>query len=343
MLPAWLGRLRIRAQSLRVTITLSFILLVLLTAGSIGYITLQNSQRGHEVLGDQFLYQIELNVRQRLDDYLAMPHMLNRYNAEEIKRDPTVLADLTALRPRYLRQLLAFDPIMTVAIGIEQSGEIIGVGRRGNDTYDSGVMDRRVDNTYRVYLLDRSGNIQGIVAETPNYDARTRPWYQAGVKAGKAAWSPVYVWASQQNIGITAVLPIYDDAGSLLGVHQSALSLKYIGQFLSTLRIGRSGQIFLMERSGWLIGTSIPEEPVRLDPAGTGLTRIKATESTDAFTRAAAEHLMTRFPDLQGMPDPYRTHVDLAGKSYFLIASPFSDPYGLDWVMVIGVPEADFM
>ncbi|MCX7670177.1 MAG: hypothetical protein N2439_08905, partial [Anaerolineae bacterium] len=129
MLLTPLERLWGRLRSLRVTITLSFILLVLLTAGSIGYITLHNSLRGHAALADQSLYQIEINVRQKLGDYLAMPHMINRYNVEEIKRNPNDLADLTALRPKYLRQLRAFDPIMTVAIGIEKSGEFIGVGR----------------------------------------------------------------------------------------------------------------------------------------------------------------------------------------------------------------------
>ena len=36
------------------------------------------------------------------------------------------------------------------------------------------------------------------------------------------------LWASQANIGIGAVLPVYDGSGALMGVQLSALSLEHM-------------------------------------------------------------------------------------------------------------------
>ncbi|MCX6028486.1 MAG: ATP-binding protein [Chloroflexi bacterium] len=331
------------APSLRTALIVRLVLLVTLTAGLIGYISLLNGQRAAEDLANQLQKQTLAGVTQKLGDYLALPHMLNRLNAEMVRRDSANITDVARLRAEYIRQLRAFDPAMTVAFGAEQGGEYVGVGRRDSDTYESGLMQRAIDNTYRVYLLDSQGTPLQVLTETPNYDARTRSWYQTGVKAGKAAWSPIYVWASQTNIGITAVLPIYDDTGALLGVQQSALSLKYIGDFLAGLRIGQSGQVFLVERSGLLVASSAPEKPIRPGQNSADLVRFKATESADPFTRTAAGHLTAQFGDLSRIPDDYQARVDVAGQRFFVSTASLRDPHGLDWLLVVGVPESDFM
>ncbi len=329
--------------SLRTMLTSLFILLVALTAGLIGAISLQNGQRAAEDLAYQLQDQTLVGVAQKLGDYLAMPHMLNRLNVDMVRQNPAGIADLARLRAQYIQQLRAFDPVMTVAIGVEASGEYVGVGRRDGNTYESGVMQRAVDNTYRVDLLDSQGKPLQVLTETPNYDARTRAWYQAGAKAGKAAWSPIYVWASQTNIGITAVLPIYDDTGVLLGVQQSALSLRYIGDFLASLKIGQSGRVFLMERAGLLVASSAPEKPIRQGQNSADFVRFKATESDEPFTRAAAGHLTAQFADLSAIPADYQTRIDVAGQRYFVSTAGLRDPHGLDWLLVVGVPESDFL
>jgi len=325
------------------TFTLSLVVLVTLVGGSIAYISLHNGQAAVEELAAQLLEQTLVNVEQKLADYLAMPHMLNRLNTDRVRQDPAGLTDFERLRAEYIQQLRAFDPIMTVAIGTEAQGEYIGVGRRDGETYESGVMQRAVDDTYRVYLLDSAGVPLKVLSEKPGYDARVRPWYQAGAQAGKAAWSPIYIWASRQHVGIAAVLPIYDASGALLGVQQSALSLDYISKFLSELRVGKSGQVFLMEPSGLLVASSATEKPVRPGETGTDLARFAAAASADPFTRAAAEQLTARFGDLNQLPNAYQSRISVAGQPYFLSAERLRDPHGLDWIAVIGVPEADFL
>jgi len=83
--------------------------------------------------------------------------------------------------------------------------------------------------------LTKKLTINGIVLErdekvtteiekvVKDYNPRERGWYKSAIKTKGPTWSPVYVWASQTNIGISAVLPVYDSIGNELGVVLSSM------------------------------------------------------------------------------------------------------------------------
>jgi len=91
-----------RSLSLRTTLTLSFAILVLLTAAAIASVSLHNSANATNELADQILQRTQAGIEQKLSDDLALPHMLNRLNAEEVRRDPNSLTSPVDLRPAYL-------------------------------------------------------------------------------------------------------------------------------------------------------------------------------------------------------------------------------------------------
>ncbi|MBN1888443.1 MAG: PAS domain S-box protein [Thermoflexales bacterium] len=332
---------RVNKLSTLVVLSSSFVLLIAATSGLIGYMSLQNGRHSVEDLAGQLQVQILVNVEEKLGDYLAMPHRLNRLNADMIAQDPAMIQDLEGLHPLYIQQLEAFDSVATVAIGIEKQGNFAGAGRREEGFFSSSLMNRDEDNTYRVDLVDSQGNVIRLLTESPDYDARSRSWYQAAVQAGKAAWSPIYVWAGDSGIGITAVLPIYDNAGDLIAVQQSALSLDFIANFLQGLRIGKSGQVFLMEQDGMLVASSISEKVIR--KGASAFERFKAPESADPFIRTASAHLISRFGDMNHLPDHDTSKIEIDGQRYFLSAAKLSDPHGLNWIVVTGLPESDVM
>jgi len=263
-------------MSLRAIFVVPFVLMMVSAVGLTGYLSLRNGQRAVENLARQLQAQILASIERDLTHFLAVPHRLNRLNAEALRRNPRRIENFDELRADYLRKLQVFESVMTSAVGIEASGEFLGMGRRPDGAFDSAFVTRDSGSVYRHYLLDAEGRPGKLLATIVDYDVRARPWYKTALEAGKAAWSPIYIWAAGTNIGITAVLPVYDDAGSLLGVQQAALSLHHIGQFLKGLRIGRTGRVFLMEGSGMLVASSTPEEPVRQGQDG-GVLRVKAT------------------------------------------------------------------
>ncbi len=326
---------------LRVVLLASFVILITATAGVIGYLSFRNGQRAVTDVVAQLQKQMLRDVEAKLTDYFAMPHMLNRLNAAQLRAHPELQTDLEALRAEYLRQLRAFNSIETVAVGIEEQGNFVGVGRREGGVYASGLRDN--DGFYRTSILNVQGQVTQIESEVPDYDARARPWYQTGAAAGQAAWSSIYVWAAKTDIGLTAVLPIYDERGALLGVQQSALTLGTIGDFLRELHVSQTSEMFLMERTGMLVASSTGEKPVRQDVENAEFVRFAAAESITPFVRRAAAHLIAQFGDLQQLPEHYQTRLEISGQSYFLHAASLRDAHGVDWILVIGMPSTDFM
>jgi len=182
-----------------------------------------------------------------------------------------------------------------------------------------------------------------MITMVENYHPQPRPWYQSGLAANGPAWSQVYVWASNANIGISAVLSVRDKSGTVVGVQQSALSLAHIEEFLQTFRKGKPGQIFVMERSGFMIASSIPGVVVRKNPAGheKPVNRIQAIESDSPLIRDTAIYIRAHVTDFEKNVESRRMRVKLDGKIHFLSVAPYQDNRGLDWIVCVAIPESD--
>jgi hypothetical protein len=80
---------------------------------------------------------------------------------------------------------------------------------------------------------------------TPDYDATTRPWYIAGVKAnGEAAFSPVYFNVRFQDFVVTVARQIFDDDGNQLAVIALNVPLYNITNVVVKTRLSQGGYGF---------------------------------------------------------------------------------------------------
>ncbi|NJR62369.1 MAG: response regulator [Cyanobacteria bacterium CRU_2_1] len=76
---------------------------------------------------------------------------------------------------------------------------------------------------------------------------------------------------------------------------------------------------------------------------GNQTERIKATASQNVLTRQSAQALLDRFGDFHQIDRPYQLDFDINGARQFLQVTPLSDGRGLNWLIVVAVPESDFM
>lgn len=120
------------------------------------------------------------------------------------------------------------------------------------------------------------------------------------------------------------------------------LSLGTISQFLSGIAVGKTGQSFILERSGLLIATSTPDPPFRLLPDGTP-EPIKGDQSSNIITQAIAKQLAIEFGDLSRLDRPQQFDVTLNGERLLTEVAPIKDVLGIDWLTVVVIPESDFM
>jgi signal transduction histidine kinase/CheY-like chemotaxis protein len=91
-------------------------------------------------------------------------------------------------------------------------------------------------------------------AVTPDYDATTRPWYVAGVKAnGEVAFSPVYFNVRFQDFVVTVARQIFDNDGKQLAVIALNVPLYNITNVVDKTQLSQGGYGFLMDENFVLV------------------------------------------------------------------------------------------
>lgn len=118
--------------------------------------------------------------------------------------------------------------------------------------------------------------------------------------------------------------------------------LSAINTFLARLRFSGSGHTFIMDRSGNLVATSTLETPL-VTPAKKQPTRLLATNSKDARTRDIARQLANRFGNFRTLQTTQQFTLASKRDRQFVRVTPYRDARGLDWLIVVVVPESDFI
>jgi len=101
-----------------------------------------------------------------------------------------------------------------------------------------------VDNV----MYNSSGFIPG-----PEFDLRTRIWYEMAVANGDSISTPAFIRASEDMVITTLAKPIYDDLDVLLGVLAIDLNIANISAYLSQKSIGNTGYAVLFDASNNVI------------------------------------------------------------------------------------------
>lgn len=334
-----------RKFRLRTTLVVPFVLQIVGAVGLVGYFSFRNGQQVVSGLAGQLQQEISFRVKERVRVYLEAPHLVNQINEDAVRLGTLDFDNLESARTYLWKQVLRFKSIGHVGMANEK-GQYLRVGwvNRSVGSEEPQLAEQLKLGTGDLiyYKLDNNGNPIEVVKTVPNYDVRQRPLYKAVLKNNRAAWSDVYINFGYASLQINASSPYYDIQGNLVGVFTSQMGLDQIHNFLQSLKVGKSGQVFLIEPSGELIATSLANQFLTV---GTGKeqTRLKAQESSNPIMRQSMEYLTVRFHDLNNIKQSTRLDFKLDGQKQFLEVSPLTDEYGLHWLVVVAIPESDFM
>ena len=330
---------------LRVILIVPFVMQVVGAVGLVGYLSFTNGHKAVNDLASQLRREVTARVRDRIQVYVEVPQQVNQFNARAVELG---LLDFQKIREAELyfwRQTQTYESIGNVGFANAQ-GQSTRVGwvNRLSASESPQIAEQLTPGggTLYYYDIDQDGNRIRIAKKVQDYDARTRPYYTAAVQQRGPTWSEVYVNTGYDLLQIKASLPVYNRDSQLLGVLACELGLKQIGQFLQTLKIGRAGQVFIIEPTGELVATSATNQPLLLGNAKNP-KRIRAVDSNNMLIRSSAAYLRDRFSNLNDINKDYQLEFVLKGQRQFLQVSPFTDRYGLDWLIVVAVPESDFM
>lgn len=274
-----------------------------------------------------------------MDAYLALPHQINQINLDAIERGLIDLRDLEAAGRYFWQQSQVFKQFSYIGYYLTDNAAA-GAGRwlEGHDI----VITQHPGGQLRdfTYATDAQGNLTELVKEE-DYDGAADTWYTDTAKAGKPTWSRIYAAEGFGNyVAASANTPIYDKNRQLLGILGVDLLVSDISRFLQQIRVSASGQIFILERDGRLIANSGQQSI--LFKNNDQMERYSISNSPDPVIRAIAQEMQQQFKTLQAIQSTQAFDLLINGQRQYAQVSPWKDAYGLDWLIVVTVPESDF-
>ena len=328
--------------SLRTVFVIPFIIQIVSAVGIVSYLSFKNSQKAIREITQELREEITSRATQYVDDYLEIPHSINTLNDSAFNINILNVNNSEKIRDYFWKQVKLTPKINTIQIGIHEQEKYTGVGRTDGKLVYKISDPLTTQREFQSYAMDDRGRPTKKVSGRPNYQMRLRPWYQESFQSQISIWS-LYIFFSHKALGMTLSKPVYNESGKLLGVTGIDITLEEIGDFLKNLRVGRTGKIFIMERDGNIVASSTEEQPFLSQ--GEDLVRLNATDSQIPTIRSTTNYLQNHFGDLNKIEKSQHLEFFINDERYFLQVTPFEDPNakGLDWLIVVIIPEADFM
>lgn len=337
-----------------------FLLQISVAVGLVGYLSFKNGQKAVNELVGELVDKASQQVGDHLDGYLALSSQLAEINSDAIANKEIDLDDPVASGRYFWRQAKAFKNLNYIGYALTDGREA-GAGHwvKGVDLllYENLGQGQALD-----YVADQQGN-RAQLLQRYNYDPLSERWYQDAVATGglirgieAAENSEVNVTAAGSSvkeqdsaldggleyyIAVSTAAPLYDKNRQLLGVTSIELALTSISDFLRRLNLSPSGQVFVMERNGLLVANS-SNHPILHKVDGT-VKQFSVSDSPDPLIRAVAQTLQQRFNTFEAIQGTQELNVLFDGQRQFVQVSPWQDEFGLDWLVIVTVPESDFM
>lgn len=334
--------------SLQTVLIIPFILQILAVVSLTGYLSFKNGQKAVNNIATRLLSEISQRVQQNLHTFLETTQQINHNNANSIKLAQLNIQDYSILENYFFEQLKLFNQVSLIGFA-NKNKEFISAEIFPDGSLTIRASSKSTKYNLRTYTTNKEGTRTGIKDFGKPYDTQRRDWYNKAIVEERPIWSEIYPHNSGIALYIAASQPAYDKQGNLQGVLLSNLNLSKIGTFLNKLKIGKTGISFIIERqSGRLVATSTNEKPFRSNNLELQLAenRIKpffAIDSKDIKTQFAAKCLKTQFHEFNSVNSSKQLDFAIHGKRQFIQVLPFQDNRGLDWLIVVVVPEDDFM
>jgi signal transduction histidine kinase/DNA-binding NarL/FixJ family response regulator len=330
--------------SLRLILVVPFVLQIVTAVGLTGYLSLRNGQKAVNELASRLLTEVSGRIDQHLDSYMEVPQKVVLLTSDVIDMGLLNLQDKQKLGEFFWRRLKSFD-VGYVLFGF-QTGDYVAAGYLFGDnriTIDElSPKDYKGSTHLYSWATDTRGKRTKIIQDNGEFIAKNEGWYVEAVKQGKSVWSPVYNWLVPPfNLSIAASHPIYDSKQNLIAVIAAEQRLLQINDFLNQLQVSRTGKTFIIEHSGFLIASSSDEQPFTVKNEKP--QRLLVSNSKDPLIQATAKYLTERFGKFDKIRNSQQINFLLEGKRQFVQITPWRDKWGLDWLMVVVIPEEDFM
>lgn len=320
-----------------------FIVLTAVFVGLISYISFSNSREAVNDVADRLRKEISTRIREHLDNFLQLPHNVTESVRETLSSGLINPDDPEKLMKYFKARVMAYPSISSIYFGNTRGG-LVDSGREGpNGACYFILTDSFTRGPLKKYAVDDQGNRAEVLFRLPEFDATLREWYTHAAEKGGAAWSPIYILSTGQDLAVAASRPVLNENGTLIGVVSVDIFLTQLSDFLKHLSIGKTGLAFIIERSGLLAASSTDEALYAENPDTKKKIRLNAADSRNPVIRHAMETWRRNKDGTENDSIDERLSFEIDGQGHYLQVASLQDDYGLDWLSLVVIPESDFM
>ncbi|MGL6282241.1 MAG: ATP-binding protein, partial [Microcoleaceae cyanobacterium] len=340
---------------LKLILIVPFVLQIVGAVGLVAYLSYRSGQESVEDMAISLMSEIGDRIEQNLNSYLNSPEQVVQTNASLIRQGMLDYQNLPALQKHFAQQLQIFSSVSMAKIANEKK-DSVEVSRYSSDQLTVRILDNSKNKNFYRYRANITGKTNQLLEIRTDYNPHIDPpggksWYGTARKAKMGTWG-IFVNLSQGKnrplLSATYHLPFEDIQGKFQGVLGSGLYLTQFGDFLQNLKIGNTGQAFLIDQQGQMIANSVNEVPF-VTTAKSKLSqnvnassrRLKATASKNKITRLTSQYLTDHF-QLSDIQTIQKLNLSIDGQKYFVQVLPVNKQ-NLNWLTVIVIPESDFM
>jgi len=340
---------------LRLFLIIPFVLQIVGAVGLVGYFSYRSGQKAVEDMATSLMSEIGDRIDQNLSNYLNAPAQISQTNAALIRQGILDYKDLPDLRKHFAQQLHIFPNITYILISNERK-DFLEVSRQSKSQFGVRILDASVSNNFYRYQASLTGEIEKLLQIRTDYNPHNdppggKPWYGTTRDAGIGLWN-IFVSLSQgkdrPNLVMAYTLSFEDPQGQFQGVIAAGVYLTQFGNFLQELKIGRTGEAFLIDRQGQMIANSANEVPFTstakaelIQNVNVASRRLKAINSKNKLIRLTSQYLIDQLK-LEDIQNVQRLNFLIEDQRYFVQIIPVKKQ-NLNWLMVIVISENDFI
>lgn len=315
-----------------------FVIQVAIAIGVTGWLSLNYGQSAVNKTNRQLRLESVDRIGSNLDNYLTVPHLVNKLNVASIEMGLLKLDDFAQLGRHFWQQMQLFN-ISYNNFGAA-NGDFIGVERLEKGGFHIIEISKNTNSKAYTYSTNNQGRRLKLIKSQLLPSIVFEKWFADAVKAKRPVWSQIYTWDDKPEVlSISASYPMYDRNSNFIGVIGTDYVLTQFSTYLKNLKMSEAGTTFIIERSGLLVASS---DSMPLKIINGKAERISAAQSPNPIVQAVGAQYLSQ-PSIKNINQLQELEITLNGKKNFVQIKPWRDQLGLDWLIVVVAPESDFI
>jgi adenylate cyclase len=345
----------VRRISLRASILTLLASLIVLTGLVTMGLTYSGQRRNISFLADEMIGEISDRVMQRTVNHFG-PAERALSGLRYLLQGGLIDASNRRALIDLMRNEVSANPEFAAVYFGDASGGFTMVKRMPDGSLSNRIITRRAN---AVDVTWEHGNPQyaesfpsAMFSLSEGYDPRTRGWYRNAVKEGRQIWTGVYLFASDNMLGVSNAVPIYrravNDATRAPGSEEPAgvlavdIGVAELSYFLGSLDVSENGRAYILNEKNDLVALSVPMgsdlsalfSGAPTGSAGSTANLISADEAQDTLVRQS-------FLSYLRAPNKDRSFsLKAGGQRYLSRIVAFPQNGSFKWKIGIVIPEA---